>query len=257
MELILNPEHNNVCFCIASLLLIVVILIIHVSEENHNNKQRRIFGMIIFDALLLNSAGLLHNIWLYSDLFKQLLSPTGNDCLVLLEKICSYILAYLSMIYVMTIFRIELDSSFRKILLFVPTIFSVLFFLSGLISDFFFTFSSDGELVYNYPQGALVNFSLYVYFVYAAYLYVRYARSLSSEKLISLVIYYLLMLAAVPIRILTKSSAIFEFGVSLALLLCVYTFQNPGEFRDGISGAGTKNALNFDVSSSLLQKKTY
>ncbi|MBO6196989.1 MAG: EAL domain-containing protein [Butyrivibrio sp.] len=257
MGLILNPENYNVCFCIASLLLIVVVIVIHVSEENHNNKQKRIFGMIIFDALLLNSAGLLHNIWLYSDLFEQLISPTGNDCLVLLEKICSYILAYLSIIYVMTIFRIELDSSFRKIFLFVPTMFSMLFFLSGLISDFFFSFSSNGELEYNYPQGALVNFSLYVYFVYAAYLYVRYARSLSSEKFISLVVYYLLMLAAVPIRILTKSSAIFEFGVSLALLLCVYTFQNPGEFRDGVSGAGTKNALNFDVSSSLLQKKTF
>ena len=257
MELISNPENYNIWFCIASLLLIVVVLIIHVSEEVHSNKQKQIFGMIISDALILNTAGLLHNLWLYTDLFKEIVSPTGNDWLVLIEKICSYLLAYLSIIYVMTVFRIELDSSMRKILLFVPTIFSVMFFLSGLVTDFFFVFSDDGELVYNYPQGALVNFSLYVYFVYAAYLYVRYARSMSSEKFISLVLYYILMLAAVPIRLITKSSSIFEFSVSLSLLLCVYTFQNPGEFKDGISGAGSKNALNFNVSSNLLQKKIF
>ena len=257
MEFIVNPQNNSVCFCIASLILIVVVIIIHASEEIYNNRQKQIFGMLISDALILNIAGLLHNIWLYSDAFRQVLSPAGNDGLVLAEKICSYILAYLSMIYIMTIFRIELDSAYRRIMLFVPTLFSVLFFLSGLITDFFFTFSESGELDYIYPQGALVNFSLYVYFVYAAYLYVRYARTLSTEKLISLVAYYLLMLAAVPIRLLTRSSAIFEFGVSLALLLCVYTFQNPGEFRDGVSGAATKNALNFSVSSALLQKKIF
>ncbi len=257
MGLVGNPAHYNIWFCIASLLLIVVVLIIHVSEEIHSNKQKQIFGMIISDALILNAVGLLHNLWLYTDLLKEIISPTGNDWLVMIEKICSYLLAYLSIIYVMTVFRIELDSSVRKILLFVPTIFSVLFFLSGLVTDFFFVFSDGGELEYNYPQGALVNFSLYVYFVYAAYLYVRYARSMSSEKLISLVLYYILMLAAVPIRIITKSSSIFEFSVSLSLLLCVYTFQNPGEFKDGISGAGSKNALNFNVSSNLLQKKVF
>ncbi|WP_022764125.1 EAL domain-containing protein [Butyrivibrio sp. XPD2006] len=257
MGLITNPEHYNVCFGIASLLVIIVVLIIHLAEETHSNKQKRIFGMLLYDALILNVAGLLHNIWLYSDYFRLIVPAVGNDWLVLVEKICSYLLAYISMIYVMTIYRIELDSSTRKILLFVPTLFSVLFFLSGLISDFFFTFSPEGELEYNYPQGALVNFSLYVYFIYAAYLYVKYARSLSSEKFISLVVYYVLMLSGVPIRIITKSSSIFEFSVSLALLLCVYTVQNPGEFRDGVSGAGTKNALNFAISSNLLQKKIF
>ena len=257
MELITSPEHNSVCFCIASLLLIVVVLAIHLSEESQNNRQRQIFGMLIYDALILNLAGLVHNIWLYSDSFRQILSVLGNDYMVLIEKICSYLLAYFSMIYVMTIFRIEIDSYRKKIALFIPTLFSVLFFFSGLISDFFFTFSADGELEYNYPQGALVNFALYVYFILAAYLYVRYARSLSSEKFLSLILYYLLMLAGVPIRIITKSSSIFEFSVSLALLLCVYTFQNPGEFRDRISGAGTKNALNFTVSSNLVQKRTF
>ncbi len=257
MELITSPEHYNVCFGIASLLVIIVVLIVHLTEDAHNNNQRLIFGMLIYDALILNIAGLLHNIWLYSDSFKLLLPPVGNNFLVITEKVCSYLLAYISMVYVMTIFRIELDSAMRKILLFIPTIFSVVFFLSGIISDFFFAFSPEGELEYNYPQGAVVNFSLYVYFVYAAYLYVRYARSLSSEKFISLVVYYVLMLSGVPIRIITKSSSIFEFSVSLALLLCVYTVQNPGEFRDGVSGAGTKNALNFAVSSSLLQKKIF
>ena len=257
MRLITSPENYNICFCVASLFLNLVVLIIHLSEEVHDNKQKRIFGMIIYDALILNTAGLLHNIWLTSDQFRLLFPMEANSYLVLIEKICSYLLAYLSMIYVMTIYRIELESPFRKILLFVPTIFSVLFFLSGIISDFFFTFSYEGELEYNYPQGALVNFALYVYFIYAAYLYVRYSRSLSSEKFISLIVYYVLMLAGVPIRIITGSGAIFEFSVSLALLLCVYTVQNPGEFRDGISGAGTQNALNFAISSNLIQKKIF
>jgi EAL domain-containing protein (putative c-di-GMP-specific phosphodiesterase class I) len=65
------------------------------------------------------------------------------------------------------------------------------------------------------------------------------------------------MLAGIPVRILTKSASIFEFSVSLALLLCVYTFQNPGEFADRTSGAGTRTALNFAVSSNLLQNKVF
>ena len=65
------------------------------------------------------------------------------------------------------------------------------------------------------------------------------------------------MLSGIPIRIITKSSAIFEFSVSIALLLCVYTFQNPSEFMDRMSGAGTRNALNFAISTNLIQKREF
>ena len=65
------------------------------------------------------------------------------------------------------------------------------------------------------------------------------------------------MLLGIPVRILTRSGSIFEFSVSISLLLCVYTFQNPSEFVDRMSGAGTRNALNFYISTSLIQKKEF
>ena len=257
MEIITNPQNYNICFTIASLLLIFVTLIINALEELHNNKQKRIFGMIIFDALVLNLAGLFHHLWMFSDFFRSVMSYETNVFLVIVEKICTYLISYLSMLYVMAIFNVERKSLIKRTLLFLPLLYAVLFFLSGFVTDYFFTFDEMGEVQYNYPQGASVNICLFIYFAYAGTLYIKYARSLSTEKFISLVIYYFLMLAGIPIRILTRSSSIFEFSVSIALLLCVYTFQNPSEFTDSMSGAGTKNALTFAVSNNLIQKKVF
>ena len=257
MGVIISPETYNIVFSTASLLLICVILSIHLTEKSLVSRQKQVFGAVIIDAFILNLFGLLHNLWVYSDGFRRIVSYDMNTNFVVIEKVCCYLLSYFSMIYVMSIFRVDADHVIKKILLVLPIGFAVLFFLSGLATDFFFEFDELGEIAYHYPQGASVNFCLYVYFAYAAYLYVKFGRSLSTEKFLALIIYYLLMLAGIPIRILTKSSSVFEFSVSIGLLLCVYTFQNPSEFTDSVSGAGSRSALEFAISSNLLQNKVF
>ncbi len=257
MELITNPQTFHICFSISSLLLVLVSLIINSTEELYDSRQRRLFGMIIFDALVLNLAGLFHYLWSYSDIFRSSVSIEMNNAIVIIEKIATYLLAYLSTLYVMAIFRVEFDTPFKKAFLFVPVLYSIGVFLSGFVTDYFFYFDEHGELEYRYFQGATVNICLFIYFPYVAYLYVRYARGFSTEKMLSLIAYFVLMLAGIPIRIITRSSSIFEFSVSLALLLCVYTFQNPSEFSDSLSGAGTKNALNFAITNNLTRKKMF
>ena len=257
MEVFVSPESYNIVFSVASLLVICITLAIHLSEESHYSRQRQIFGAVVVDALILNIFGLLHNLWVHSDGFRSLVSYEMNTNFVVVEKVCTDLLSYFSMIYVMSVFRVTAEGFFKKFLLTLPICYMIIFFLSGVATDYFFTFDEIGELAYNYPQGATVNICLYMYFAFAAYLYIRFCRGLSTEKILSLVIYYLIMLAAIPIRIFTKSSSVFEFSVSIALLLCVYTFQNPSEFTDGASGAGTRNALNFAISNNLLQKKVF
>ncbi len=230
MDFITNPQTFHICFSISSLLLVLVSLIINSTEDMYDSKQRRLFGMIIFDALVMNLAGLFHYIWGYSDLFQNAVSIDMNNAVVIIEKLATYLLAYLSTLYVMAIFRVEFDTPFNKALLFVPVMYSMAVFLSGFLTDYFFYFNEYGELEYRYFQGATVHICLFIYFPYVAYLYIKYARGFSTEKMLSLIAYFFLMLAGIPIRIITKSSSIFEFSVSLALLLCVYTFQNPSEY---------------------------
>lgn len=257
MEILTNPQNHSIVFSIASLLLICVTFIIHISEENYYNKQRSVFGGIIGVAFMINIMGLLHNIFLSVGPVERFIGYDGNKYIVIAEKIFTYILPYFSIKYVMSIFKIEPGKSFRKILLLLPMLYSVFFFITGVFYDYFFYFSPEGELEYNYYQGATVNFPVILYFIFAFYLLMRYSRTLSSEKAIAIWIYFFLMLAGIPIRILTKSSSIFEFAVSIVLLICVYTFQNPSEYMDRDSGAGTRNALSFAISTNLIQKKEF
>ncbi len=257
MDIITNPQNYNICFSISSLLLLIVTLIINSTEELYDSRQRRLFGGVICDALILNLAGLFHNLWVYSDAFRSFVSADMNSTVVIIEKMAAYAMAYLSMLYVMAIFRVELDTPFKRALMFMPFLYTIGFFLSGLVTDYFFYFTEQGELEYRYFQGATVNLCLFIYFPYVVYLYIRYTKGFSTEKIMSLIIYFVLMLTGVPVRILTKSSSIFEFSVSIALLLCVYTFQNPSEFSDSLSGAGTKNALTFAITNNLAQKKIF
>ncbi len=257
MDVITNPQSYNICFSISSLLLLAVTLVINTTEELYDSKQKRLFGMLILDALVLNLAGLFHNLWLHSEIIHNAVSIDMNNAVVIIEKIAAYTLAYLSMLYIMAIFRVDLDTPFKNAILFVPALYVLIFFLSGFLTDYFFYFTEQGEMEFNYFQGATVNLCLYIYFPYAIYLYIRYARGFSTEKMMSLLAYLILMLLGIPIRILTKSSSIFEFSVSIALLLCVYTFQNPSEFSDSLSGAGTKNALSFAITNNLAQKKMF
>ena len=257
MEILTNPQSHDIVFSIASLLLICVTFIIHTSEENYYSKQRNIFGGIICVAFMINVMGLIHYIYLSIDPVEKMLGFEVNRYIVIIEKIFTYILPYVSTKYVMSIFQIEPAKYYRKVLLIAPMLCSILFFMTGVFTDYFFYFSNEGELEYNYYQGASVNISVILYFIFVLYLLIRYSKTLSSEKAIAIWIYYFLMLAGVPIRIVTKSSSIFEFSVSIVLLICVYTFQNPSEFVDRISGAGTRNALSFAISTNLIQKKEF
>ncbi len=257
MEILINPQSYDIVFSIASLVLIVVTFFIHMSEENYYNKQRYLFGGVIFVGFMINCMGLLHNLYLYSDVAKRILGYDGNVYITLLERSFIYIMPFVSTKYMMSIFQIEPDNLLRKAFLFLPMFYSVFCFSSVLFSDFFVYFSPEGQIIYNYPQAATISFPVFLYFIFALNLLIRYTQTLSSEKATAIWIYYFLMLIGIPIRIVTKSSSIFEFSVSIALLLCVYTFQNPSEFMDRMSGAGTRNALNFAISTNLIQKREF
>ena len=142
MGLITSPKSYNIAFSIASLLLVLIVFFIDVSEEAHNNRQKQIFGMIILDALILNVAGLLHNVWIYTDGMNGFIAMDMNVVFVIAEKMCSYLIAYFSMLYVMAIFRIYPDNFFKKAILLLPALYCVCFFFSGLFTDYFFYYLS-------------------------------------------------------------------------------------------------------------------
>lgn len=257
MEFLLRPQHYNFTFNIAALVLILVIISIHLSEEFHYSKQRHIFGAMAVDALIINFLGLIHQAYLTSDFWREFITPEGNKYIVIAEKVFTYVLPYFAMRYFMTLFQIQEDKIIKHAIIMVPTIYAILFCFSGFWTNFFYYISEEGYIEFNYPQGASVNIGVILYFIFSAYLLIRYTGTLSSEKSIALWIFYFLMMSAIPIRIITKSSSAFEFCITIALLLCVYTFQNPSEFIDRMSGAGTRNALNFFISTSLIQKKEF
>ncbi|SCY08963.1 EAL domain-containing protein [Butyrivibrio sp. INlla14] len=257
MEILTNPQTYEPCFSIASLVLLFVTFGIHLSEEKHFNTQGRFFGALVVDAILLNLMGFLHTLYLYNDHAHLVIGTELNNFIVLTEKIAAHLIPLFAIRYVMSIFQIETDNILKKALLILPTVYSMIVFMVGFYTGFYFYFTQEGQLKYIYPQGATVYLATDLYFIFATYLLVKYTRSLSTEKSSALWIFYILMFLAVPIRIFTKSSCIFEFSVSLSLLLCVYTFQNPSEFIDRTSGAATKTALNFIINTNLLQKREF
>ncbi|MBO6241856.1 MAG: EAL domain-containing protein [Butyrivibrio sp.] len=257
MNLLTNPQNYEICFTICSLMVLFVTVFVHATEEHYYSRQNDIFGGLVFNAILMNVLGLVHKVWIQSDFVRNSISYQAVCVLGMLEKACIYVMPLLSMLYCMAIFHIEPSTIWKKAILFLPTVYSLMVVFSVIFTDYFYYFDQNADTKYRYFQGATVNVNVWLYLVFAAYLIFRYLKTLSSEKTIALVIYFFLMAAGIPIRILTKSSSIFEFSVSIALLLCVYTFQNPGEFVDRTSGAGTKKALDFTISTYLLQKKSF
>ena len=257
MDAIMRPLSYDTVFSIASLVLIFVTFFIHMSEENYYNKQRYIFGGVILVGFMINSMGLLHNLYLNSDVVHKIIGSDGNFYIVILERTFIFIMPYVSTKYVLSIFQIEPDNMVRKLGFILPMFYALFVFTSVLYTDYFIQFTDDGNLKYMYPQAMTVYIPVALYFIFVLYLLIRFTKTLSTEKATAIWIYYFLMMLGIPIRIITKSSAIFEFGVSIALLLCVYTFQNPSEFMDRMSGAGTRNALNFAISTNLIQKREF
>ena len=257
MEILNNPQTSEVCFSIAGLVLLAVTLLIHISEEKHFSMQGHIFGALVVDAILINVLDMSHNFYQYYPVLTEIIGEDVNKYLVFGEKIATHMLPYLSISYVMSIFQVETDRFYKKALIVVPTAISMLVLFVGYFTHYFFYFTEKGTIQYIYPQGNIIYLATDLYYIFATYLLLRYTRSLSTEKASALWIYYFLMMFSIPIRIFTKSSAIFGFSISISLLLCVYTFQNPSEFIDRKTGTATKNALNFAISTNILQKKEF
>ena len=257
MNLLTNPQNYEICFTICSLMVLFVTVFVHVSEEHYYSRQSDIFGGLLFNAILMNVLGLIHKVWIQSDIVRHSVNYETVCVFGMLEKACIYVMPLLSILYCMAIFHIEPQTIYRKAIIVLPTLYSMVVVFSAVFTDYFYYFDQNADVKYRYLQGATINVNVWLYLIFAAYLIIKYLKTLSTEKALAIVIFYLLMAAGIPIRILTKSSSIFEFSVSIALLLCVYTFQNPSEFVDRTSGAGTKKALDFTISTYLLQKKSF
>ena len=257
MDIIPYAQNSDIFYGIASLILLIVVAIIDVSENMNDNMQRKMFSLLVIVAFVMNGTGLFHNIWLCSAPLQKAVSYDAMCFFTGVERLAVYYVAYLSVMYVLTIFRLQLKWIMGQLILAAPIIFVTIFYISGNFTDFFYYFDEQANLQYLYPQGVSAYICIILYFIFSAYLCLKYCRSVSTEKKMALLLYYLICVSGIPVRILSRSSAIFEFSFSTALLLCVYTFQNPGEFVDTVSGAGTKNALNLEISSKLLQKKIF
>ena len=105
----MDPYNYNIYFSIASLLIVLVAFVINASEETYDNRQKQIFGFIIADAVLLNCAGLFHSMWMNIAVIHSAFSAEFNNTILVVEKLCAYTMAYLSMLYMLSIYRIEID----------------------------------------------------------------------------------------------------------------------------------------------------
>lgn len=257
MEVIFRPQNYEICLNMAAIVLAVITLIIHSSEEDYYGKQRRIFGILIFMVIFVNVVGGIHNVWIYSDWAKALLSYGFNCFMAVLEKAGVYVIAVVSMCYLMAIFRIELDRVWKVSVIAIPALCSVISVFSSLFNRNVFYFDARGDMHLSNVFSGTVNISSALYLMFAAYLIYKYSKSISSEKAIVLTAFFIMMAAGIPLKLIFHSYAPFEFGTALAVLLCVYTFQNPSEFIERLSGTGTKNALNFRVYTNLIQKKVF
>ena len=257
MQELLTPHNLEITLNMAAFVLVAITLIIHSSEENYYGSQRRIFGVLIFLVLFLNIVGGLHALWSVSSMAKELMSYRFNCFLATLEKATVYVIAMTSLCYLMAIFRMELDRLWKYAVIIVPLIYSEIAIFSALFSRTFFFYDARGDMHLTGLLSGSVNFSAALYLLFAAYVIHRYNKSVSSEKAIVLTVYYLMMAAGIPLKLIFGNYSVFEFNAALALLLCVYTFQNPSEFIERMSGTGTKNALNFAVYTNIIQKKTF
>lgn len=257
MAVLSNPQIYEICFSIAALVLLLVTMVIHLSEERHFDIQGHLFSALVVDAIILAVMCLLHNLYQYNPVFHGFIGEELNAYVALAEKLMTHMLPYFSIAYIMSVFQIERDTLLKRAILVIPTFFTVFILIIGFFTKYFYYINEVGKIQYIYPQGALIYLASDLYFIFATFLLVKYAKTLSTEKASALWIFYFLMLTSIPIRIFTKSSAVFIFFVSLSLLLCVYTFQNPSEFIDKRSGTATKTALNFTISTNLVQKKEF
>lgn len=257
MGFLTDPNNYDACLSISALVLMAVIIIIYSSEEFSYGKQSRIFGGLIIVGTILNVMGLIHILWVNNRWMKDCLTYEMNCFVVMVEKVMSYLVAFFSILYLMAIFGMQLNKLWKKLVIILPTVFTILILLLGFFTDFFYYFDHNGEIIYFFPNEILVSIGIFLYLVFASYLMLKYGRVLASEKTMAIYTYYILMLLGVPMRIIFRTGTVFEFSVAISLLLCVFTFQNPSEFVDRMSGVGTKNALNFAVYTKLLQKKTF
>jgi len=257
MEILTNSNSYDVSISLSALVLMAVIIIIHCSGEFFYRKQSRIFGELIFVATVLNLMGLLHILWIDNEDIRSYISYDMNCLIVIVEKVMSYFMAFFSILYVMSIFGIQMNRTWKKIVIIVPMAITTVIIMSGIFTERCYYFDKNSEIIYYFPYGGLVNISIVLYLIFASYLIVKYKKILTSEKTMAIYVYYILMLLGAPMRLMFRTGTIFEFGVAISLLLCVFTFQNPSEFVDRMSGVGTRNALNFAVYTKLLQNKRF
>ena len=140
MGFLTDPNNYDACLSISALVLMAVIIIIYSSEEFSYGKQSRIFGGLIIVGTILNVMGLIHILWVNNRWMKDCLTYEMNCFVVMVEKVMSYLVAFFSILYLMAIFGMQLNKLWKKLVIILPTVFTILILLLGFFTDFFYYF---------------------------------------------------------------------------------------------------------------------
>ncbi len=248
----------GIWFNISGLILCAIIVILFNLQKQIPNRQSLYFAMLIYEVTTLNIFSFCHRLYVGNEHIREIIPEIVDYIIVYVDKILIFLVPFLVFLYSLSVFNIKLS---RKQILFIcviPELLVLFIILSGIFTPYFFELDPVyHEITYHYPQGPLIYTGIFIDVFLGIYYGIKYRKALPIDKYACFWAYVSLTLAGIPIRIVTRSAAIFEFFMVLSLLLCLFTLQSPSESVDMESGLLNYNALRLMCISELQQKKSF
>jgi len=253
-----SAAEYGIWFNISGLILCAIIVILFNMQRQIPNRQSLYFAMLIYEVTALNIVSFCHRLYVGDEHIRSIIPGIVDYIIVYLDKILIFLVPFLVFLYSLSVFNIKLNRKQVLFICIIPELTVLFVILSGIFTPYFFELDPVyHEITYHYPQGPVIYIGIFIDVFLGIYYGIKYRKALPIDKYACFWAYVALTLAGIPIRIITRSAAIFEFFMVLSLLLCLFTLQSPSESVDMESGLLNYNALRLMCTSELQQKNAF
>ena len=225
-----------------AILVYLIILFTHFLNKNTHRLHNRVFGALIIVGLVGTIINILNA---YGNMHTDTCAEPILNFLNYAYFLCLNISPFLYAIYTnaLTENKIVREGRFRRIILFLPILISILIIITNKWTNFVFGYNDKME----YYRGNL-QFILYIvaifYGIYGVVKVVRGISTLSIRIKVSVTLFFVMGLVTALIQLIDSRVLIQYFGLSICTMLIYLTIQKTDESVD--ENVGVFNKHSFD-----------
>lgn len=244
----------EISFDIAAIVIFLVLIVLFYGKKKSPYRYNIAFGALMIVSLITAIFDLIGAFMIsYPDSVPMWASHTVNSIYLVFQNTATPIYA----LYIVLLTSVGKKMGYKKsLLLLIPYVSEMFLILTTQWTGWIFYYDQNGVYLHGRLFPVLYVLVVY-YFIFGEYFLIKYSKGLSFDKRLALFSFLPVSGTGMLIQMNYPRYLIHPFGMTISMILLLFSVQNAEEILDSASGAFNEQAFGNTLENSLKMQQRF